>query len=389
MGLYRYRQHICKPNLDLRKYTEPLTSLPTDFISHLVLSGGCEFRTNDLLCLTDMNNLGVLEIIQPDYPLHLPSFPEVTDRLIRGWTEKVNPFPLLRVLKIWGDQFITKESLQWVSKFPSLAFYEVRAPARHWPENRSEYKVEYDWELGTLCLPDDYCLVYNLQTLASAEFDQTYRYSKAKRPCTGRRIPAKGNINVYADRNIHSDLYGTCSNSQCALKVVKNDQTPRLMDYIAEQNKDITRSTLKERHDQQDAFETCHDAIFEISGFWLYSLIGQLSHDRDLKANGVSIEDGVVAGPLVLPSKQYVSLFLGHSRKRDYLGADSSTWMLPPTYWREDLSRITFIRRKLFEGAGSKKPKSDPTGARKPEKSVSKLRGKKRKHMNDVINGMM
>ncbi|PHH84022.1 hypothetical protein CDD83_2622 [Cordyceps sp. RAO-2017] len=119
LGLHRFRQHICRPTDELSRYTQPMTSLPVDFITHLVISGGCDFTTNQMLCLADVKNLGVLELIQPADTTGA-AFPNISDRLLRGWTEMEKPFPLLRVLRIWGDRHTTQESLRWVSKFPSL-----------------------------------------------------------------------------------------------------------------------------------------------------------------------------------------------------------------------------------------------------------------------------
>ncbi|KAF7542821.1 hypothetical protein G7Z17_g11253 [Cylindrodendrum hubeiense] len=124
LGLYRFRQHICRPGDNLTRYTQPLTSPNVEFITHFVLTGGCAFTTHDLLCLAAMPNLGALELIQPADEQR-GNFPRVSDGLIRGWTEMDDPFPLLRILRIWGDEHTSQNSLYSVSKFPSLALLPV------------------------------------------------------------------------------------------------------------------------------------------------------------------------------------------------------------------------------------------------------------------------
>lgn len=113
----------------------PIISPSFDFIVHLTLVGyQPSIDTPQLLSLTKLKNLGVLEIIQPP-----PSstgadldFPKISDAIIRQWSEEPDPFPVLRVLKIWGDYFTTPNSLQYLSKFPALAVYDVAGKERDW-----------------------------------------------------------------------------------------------------------------------------------------------------------------------------------------------------------------------------------------------------------------
>lgn len=366
LGLYRYRQHICKPSYRLRSYTQPLISPSADFITHLVISGGCEFSTNEMLCLAEMKNLGVLEIIQPADELW-SAFPEVTDRLVRGWSEKEDPFPLLRVLRIWGDQSTTQESFRWVSKFPALALYDVMGSREDWTRPH-EYAVEEGWELAES---------------ASRLQDSLLRYLMLLAPEGDIRLQRHKEM----ARSIDSDLVALCRDSRCAVKFVDHGQAPELLDYLTDTAKVHTPSWDIDATARESRF--CRGAAFEAWAFWLYAFIGQLHQDRDMEARGERPESQTVAGPFVLPSKPVACLFLGHSAR----GGISAK----PSYVSRGLfatKRYTFTRPNVVRGsrfnelAAPQDTKPAPAPVADPKTNGS-VRAQKRKRMNDVLSSLM
>ncbi|KFH43783.1 hypothetical protein ACRE_054780 [Hapsidospora chrysogenum ATCC 11550] len=156
-----YTHHICKTyDNALQVYTRPLDAPATQFISHLFLSRGCEFSTSELLCLADMRNLGILEIVQAEGTMDgLSGRPHVTDRLVRGWSEKEDPFPALRLLRVWCVESTTEASFQWVSKFPGLAVYDVVGRREDWRKGK-ERALEKGWRRDSSTLIGDFKKTY-------------------------------------------------------------------------------------------------------------------------------------------------------------------------------------------------------------------------------------
>ncbi|KAI6748307.1 hypothetical protein HG530_015587 [Fusarium avenaceum] len=301
LGLYRFRQHICHPGTDLIRYTQPLTAPPTDFITHLVLTGGCSFNTHDLLCLADMPNLAALELIQPADELRTV-FPRVSDRLVRGWTEKSDPFPLLRLLRIWGDQSTSQESLKWVSRFPSLALYDVMGARGDWATSY-ESAMDNGWEQAN--------------TPSGLE-DSLLRYLMLFAPLEETRSKTLRDLAA----SIDNDLVSLCSDSRCAVKFVQDHQAPPLLDYLTDATKMQTPSWDTDAASREA--RACHGVAFESWAFWLYSFLGQLSSDRDLEAHGARPPTKTVAGPFVLPSRPLACLHLGHSSRHGGIGTRPS-----------------------------------------------------------------
>ncbi|KAF5677197.1 hypothetical protein FHETE_1709 [Fusarium heterosporum] len=366
LGLHRFRQHICRPGNDLTRYTKPLTAPPTDFITHLVITGGCSFSTHDLLCLADMPNLGALELIQPADELRAV-FPRVSDRLVRGWTEKSDPFPLLRLLRIWGDQSTSQDSLKWVSKFPSLALYDVIGAREDWSTSY-ETAEKNGWT----------------QTDApSGVEDSLLRYFMLFAPLEEtRRKPLRD-----LAASIDSDLISLCSDSRCPVKFVEDCQAPPLLNYLTDTVKIQTLSWDTDAASREA--HACHGVAFESWAFWLYSFLGQLSSDRDLEVRGARPPAKTVAGPFVLPSRPLACLHLGHSSRNGGVGTR-------PAYFSRGMfatNQYTFTRESVIRGTEEPKPALIPkrgVGLVASERSapVLALRKMKRRRLVDVLDDM-
>ncbi|ROW00183.1 hypothetical protein VSDG_03502 [Cytospora chrysosperma] len=128
LALQRFHQHFQETTAPLSAYLKPLQSDSFAFISHLKIAGACQADSTELMQLPALvKNLGVLEIREPD-DNSLP-FPRLSDRLVRGWSLHEDPFPWLRVLKIYTHDALTLECLQYVTRFPALAMFELHIAA--------------------------------------------------------------------------------------------------------------------------------------------------------------------------------------------------------------------------------------------------------------------
>ncbi|KAG6040247.1 hypothetical protein E4U41_001122 [Claviceps citrina] len=364
LGLYRFRKHICHPSDELKVYTHPLLSPTTEFLSHLVISGGCQFSTSELLCLTDLRNLAALEIIQPTDELR-SGFSKVNDRLLRGWSEVNNPFPLMRILRIWVDRDITQNSLRWVTKFPSLALYDVRADKHDWEDSHAA-ALEHGWKIAGPRTRAGESLLRYLMLLAPVKRTQT------------------NNLRDMVNR-VETDLRSLCDDSGCAVKFVSNRRAPPLLEYLNDPVK-ACLPTLNSSASLREA-PSCHRVSFEAWAFWLYSFIGQISGDEDLHSLGCNVDSQAVVGPFVLPSKPMVSLFLGHNGRGGIINT--------PSYVSRGLfstKQMTFIRSSLVDKTGDRLPVSSPKGTKHARSDASSdlhelslLRSNKRQRLGDVL----
>ncbi len=357
MGLYRFRQHICRPDDELKHYIRPLTAPSAEFITQLTISGNCSFTTNELLHLTEVKNLGVLELIQPADEL-LATFPEVNDSLIRGWTEQPNPFPLLRILRIWGNQSVTQQSLHWISKFPSLVMYDVMGSRDDW-ESVYQLAPAAGWQVSQPRSGLEGSLLQYL-TLFSSQQELPLKRLKA------------------LARSIDTDLVSLCSDSRCTLKFVPRGDAPALMDYLT----DPAKVSLTSSWDPDTALRearACHGIAFEAWAFWLYSLVGQLTEDQDLHSQDPKSDLQTVVGPFVLPSKPMACLFLGHSGR----GGISAK----PSYVRGGLfstKAFTFTRPGLIQEAG-RHGKTTNTNVPAPIEPRTGFKHNKKRRLDDVL----
>lgn len=124
----------------LAAYTESLTSETFDFLTHLTITGMVRCDTTELLQLVQLKNLAVLEIVQQaEDESGVWEGPRLTDSIVREWSRSPNPFPLLRVLRVWGHDHTTINSLRYITAFPSLVLYDVAGRKRDWPEKSEQF----------------------------------------------------------------------------------------------------------------------------------------------------------------------------------------------------------------------------------------------------------
>lgn len=317
----------------------------------------------DMLSLTDMKNLGVLELIQSTDHEGVTT-PILNDRLLRGWSEKDDPFPLLRILRIWGDRSVSQGSLRWVSRFPSLALYDVQAYRDDWTKPH-EHAAEHGWEVvETSTGPNDSILGY-LAHLSTSDDGEVRMQDLA--------------------RTADSDLLALCGDSRCTVRFDPTRQAPPLLSYLT----GTERASLPS-YDPDVALRearACHGVAFEAWAFWLYSIVGQLSDDGDLAAESKRPEHQAVVGPFVLPSKPMACLFLGHSGR--------SGIATKPAYVSRGLfstRKYTFTRRAAAVHCDeAEKPAHAAQPTVKPTETANgglRMRKEKRKRMDDILKSM-
>ncbi|KAG6291283.1 hypothetical protein E4U46_001210 [Claviceps purpurea] len=367
ISLYRFTKHIQRPASALKVYTQPLLSPTLDFLSHLVISGGCQFSANEMLCLAELKNLGALELIQAA-GLPRVQFPEVSDRLLRGWSEVDDPFPLLRVLRVRTEGDVTQDSLRWVTKFPSLAVYDVTGNWNDWEDDKG-FALQYGWKLCRPTTYEDESLRQYMTMLDNVERPQHIDMrNKAAR--------------------VDTHLKFLCDDPRYSIEFVTNRQAPPLLDCLTGTTKacmptwDLDASKIE--------LSSCHTLPFEAWAFWLCSLIGQSCGDEDLRSLGCNIDTQALAGPYVLPSRPMVSLCLGHNGRNESIDT--------PIYV---LRRFCPTRQKIFLRCGIANQKGTLTPvppragttctkrARSDASSVSQepilLRSKKRQRLGDML----
>lgn len=264
LSLHRFMYQVRTPRLDLPLYTAPLTSPDLSFVAHLAILGGCTLSSADLLCLADMPNLGVLELMRPTLGNY--AFPQVTDRLIRGWTEAPAPFPQLRVLRIWGTA-VSPESLPWAARLPSLYIYDIAGSNDIWDYEEDVPSGDAVW------------------TNASSKADQ------------------------WRDE------------SSCLCYVAVKDTVPTpegATEEIPVRRVEYGSAELLAVCLEMDDFWDMYDE--ESWGFWAYSAVGQFTGDADLPRSSLTWQTVVKADGLeyVLPTVPMATLALGcYNRRND------------------------------------------------------------------------
>jgi hypothetical protein len=127
---------------------DALKSPDFSFITRLVLERPWrQFNMNEMFCLTELKNLGVLELhdFNADIGGHeLPTNDRWTDHLIAGWASGLDPFPVLRILVVHSP-YCTERSFQYLPAFPSLALFDIGGYGRDWGL-ADKLAAEVGWE---------------------------------------------------------------------------------------------------------------------------------------------------------------------------------------------------------------------------------------------------
>ncbi|KAI0104240.1 hypothetical protein GGR51DRAFT_561046 [Nemania sp. FL0031] len=368
----------------LAAYMEHLASDSFDFLTHLTITGTIGCSQPELLQLVNLKNLAVLEIIQPpDDERHTgaPIAPiQLTDSIVREWSTSPDPFPFLRVLRVWGDDHTTIRSLRYISAFPSLVIYDVAGRKRDWAQKggnpvwKSRYKT---WRT-------------DLNDTLSAHF------------CFLQYGIPDGQLT----EELQSGAYF------------------HVADLIRAISKDETELAPFQKHVQRAYQEICMDSrglhlpvalqcmCFpcpepskwpEHNGLWgflMYCQIGKILSDRDLLAQGLDIGERAFAPNTVdFPPRPMLNLVLGEApnnsgNRRESLRRDSCehvhTFGRTPLHSPGFETQITFVRDSRHRGE-REAPKSTMVGGetnkRAPETSTTTHRPhKKRQGVSDILD---
>ncbi|ETS85530.1 hypothetical protein PFICI_03555 [Pestalotiopsis fici W106-1] len=336
ISLWRQVQHVKRPIAPLSTYLVPLSSQRLDFIAHLTIAEGVSCPASHLLALSTMQNLGVLEIIQPRDPQQAAIFPRVSDSILREWSavssQSTNTvsFPSLRVLRIWGEDFVTHKSLQYVTRFPALAVYDVAGRQVDWPPqslSRSEWLrfSENSQKIQDEKLPADIIRMSSDPGLDRMPGGQGYRLKVAERIA---RLDMTASMSENSRKLLRSDSPSRFNDMCQSVAIYRSTVSdPELsVTFIPAQGvaKEVGLINKKMPNDDDDDLGAMakhpREETSDLMGFALYSQLGMLWADRELRTrrtDRVRVEQlATVAGQLVLSSLPYAQICLG---RNDYV----------------------------------------------------------------------
>ncbi|KAI0098431.1 hypothetical protein F4814DRAFT_121781 [Daldinia grandis] len=336
-SLFRFNYAVSSPFGPLDTYLKPLTSNSFDFIVHLTFAHhNTSFSEHEFLSLALLKNLGVLEILQPRRST-IQIFPRITDSIIKHWSEVPNPFPLLRVLRIWGHDFTTFRSLTYLAKFPSLVVYDVAGRRSDWTQ-----KLRF---LG----PDWYCDGNRYDYGAT---NQIVKYLDADNLTPVTILVARLHRALETERPILNHglgSYGIPDAQAQKVMILKRDDIPSQPDTPVSE------------------MDSLHQNIcIHFLAYLIYCRIGRLWSDRDLVAQGVSDTNKVFVTDNFrpIPPRPYISVNFGlccnHTRDRSREGSHPTPNSSCSCEGHETpfQAHYTFIRKKSHTGEDEHQPSS-------------------------------
>ncbi|KAK6210780.1 hypothetical protein LQW54_005828 [Pestalotiopsis sp. IQ-011] len=315
ISLWRRRWHIENPTAPLSCYIHPMSSIKLDFIVHITLAEGVSCQPNQLYLLSTMQNLGVLEIIQPQDPDEAAVFPRVSDSVLREWCQASDsaPFPSLRVLRIWGRDFVTQRSLDYVTKFPALGVYDVAGRKADWPKPDA---IHPHWNRFAGLFGEEIWSGKKRRdsgdievVLPAADYPQRVyqRITTLMQPATDH-----GEIDPRICVNVLKDMCMTVAVYQ---SIITGPEVNVTFIPAGGVPKDVGLVREGDGHALQAAVHKSKNKISNLMGFVLYSQLGKLWADRDLRTrphDRVRVKElATVAGTLPLSYLPYAHLGLG------------------------------------------------------------------------------
>lgn len=327
LATWHARAHlVADPRRSLPELLRPVTSNTFEFVTRLSLHVGVDCPVRDVVSLTGLVNLGVLEIIQPlgqhNNSNVLAEFPRVTDAVVREWAGAKEEgggskvvFPLLRVLRIWGEDFTTHRSLQYLSAFPSLAVYDVAGHRDDWPKTA---KIPQGWYRGRGNTWSD-------QTNALRSVVDICKSLSGGGDAHAATATAIEGSNHQQDVEGHLDAYArllACDSPGTTPIQTEGAQWTRYDDLIPVPSTRPTANKLKvkaepktdSRESQPERLEPPSDQkIKDLWGFLTYCSVGEISGDAEFTslspstpANGSGSRPHI--GPLQLPPRPLVTV---------------------------------------------------------------------------------
>jgi hypothetical protein len=248
----------------------------------------------DLVKLSNVTNLGVLEIINADGCENM----SVGDRLIRAWHLAAlnnGAFSVLRILKLWNHEGLTTKSLSYLNSFPALAIYDVQGCS--FDLNAKVEATRLGWKptletnllglLETACAERAALMRTNLGM--EARPPQSFRSEHLWQGAKIKRIPRGDIPSFLAEADISKEDESGSSRTKSHTHDSENIQT-------------------KPRVRRRKPVEA-----WDVPTYRTFARIGELRNDSDLVRAGVVICDQAVVGSELVNSVPMVSLRVGKS----------------------------------------------------------------------------
>lgn len=164
----------------LGAYIKPLLS--DALLTHLTITGAIRCDAPEILQLVQLKNLAILEFLD----LEEEGAPwRLTDQILREWSISPDPFPHLKILRVWGINQTTKRSLRYLNAFPSLVIYDVAGDYGDWRVSTARFGwevIQNTWEKEFL-----YKTLLK-QTEVLSEFGRVADFSKAVSDIPSKQI---------------------------------------------------------------------------------------------------------------------------------------------------------------------------------------------------------
>lgn len=306
---YSYRETIESPSSPMEIYTCHLTSNSFDFLT--ILSITTSFNLRDLVKLSEIPNLGVLEIIRTSGTIQCA----VHDRLIRAWSiAAINDgaFKVLRILRLWNHPDITAKSLAYANNFPALGVYDLRGCA-----------INIRSSVAARCLgwtPSACRDFLNVLHAACVKRTVLLREKLGLEPQPVRRVaPEQLWDGARVWKLPRKDISTFLTRDETS-----RPGTPRNLMEKQMMNEYINRQQITNPN-QQSIYEECRwwalddvqfaksqkSMTWDFELFSAYARLGELRGDVDFKRSGIHIGDQAMVGKELINSLPMASIRLG------------------------------------------------------------------------------
>ena len=304
----------------------------------------------DLVRLSDIHNLAVLQIIGRKEEAATDRALGVGDRLIRAWhlaALNSGAFPVLRFLRIWYFKNVTEQSLSFLNAFPALALYDVQGCGL---SRRSPRQPASGW---TLCS----------DKLFSYTVDRVYR-DKILDPSwlgtIGAELVKSGAHDGSSQRAKPPPSFG-----QNRMTFVPRVEVP-----------DMLCSSIFSRRNY-------YRVMWEEMTYILSPLVGAARNDTDLVSAGYVVSDPLAIGDILGSSIPMVSLRIGKDSESSF-----------------DLNTVAFIRDNLLDPLNLNGCENGHEVSEQGRQSVRRQTSKnerqgqgviqtKKRKLNDLLNSLL
>lgn len=397
LGMLHYSKAIKSPNSPLQVYTEPLISKNFDFIASLSIGVVCSVV--ELVQLTKINNLGILEIINPD-PWGKTSS-GVGDVVLRAWSreaDKNGAFSVLRILRLWNHKDLTGKSLQYIKSFPALALFDVR-DCGFGSDLNSDLKWEFEAEkLGWVTIHDTNVLnvledkCNERHKKMSAGFYMGYqlperRFTRALWPGSRVRRAERFDVRSFFDQSQRS-FDNNPSNGSNLWATNSAKWLDKLKKELAEGDE------LWDSLSWDIYWNTGDKELWETSYAACWARVGEIREDRDLEMAGVrGIEKLTFVGPYLVSPVPMAYIRLGDVHESWGLWDATSTKLLPKSLEELPPSKncLAFVRTgKDSQSALQSKDDNQLDGTSLGKRKAGgpgRMRPSKKQKLDDVLSG--